>query len=68
MTLGVTDYSFDDLWRDYAGYSFSLFNMGFSASMVVERTPRGDDMFFQMLEAGAALVEDLDAVRLLKAP
>jgi hypothetical protein len=68
LALGVTDYSFDDLWRDYAACSFALFNMGFTASMVVERTPRGDDMFFQMLETGAALVEDLDAVRLLEAP
>ena len=65
--LGVEGYSFDDLWRDYAAFSFTLFNMGFAASMIVERTPRGDAMFFQMLEAGAALVEDLDAVRLLSA-
>jgi len=66
VSLGVTGYSFEDLWRDYARYSFALFNMGFSASMVVERTERGDDMFFQMLESGATLVQDLDAVNLLK--
>lgn len=65
-SLGVEGYSFEELWRDYACYSFTLFNMGFAASMIVERTTRGDDMFFQMLEAGAAMVEDLDAVRLLK--
>jgi hypothetical protein len=66
-SLGVEGYSFDDLWRDYACYSFTLFNMGFAASMIVERTARGDDMFFQMLEAGAAMVQDLNAVRLLSA-
>ena len=67
LALGVTGYDFDALWRDYARYSFTLFNMGFAAAMIVERTPRGDDMFFQMLESGAAMVEDLDAVRLLNA-
>ena len=67
VSLGVSGYSFDDLWRDYARNSFALFNMGFCASMVVERTARGDDMFFQMLESGATLVQDLDAVALLKA-
>ena len=64
--LGVEDYSLEALWRDYALNSFSLFTMGFAAAMIVERTARGDDMFFQMLESGATLVEDLDAVRLLK--
>jgi hypothetical protein len=66
QSLGVSGYSYDDLWRDYAHHSFALFNMGFIASMIVERTPRGDDMFFQMLETGAAMVEDLEGVKLLK--
>ena len=67
ISLGVQGYSFDDMWQDYARCSFALFNMGFLASMVVERTQRGDDMFFQMLESGADLVMDLDAIRLLNA-
>lgn len=64
---GVTDYEFDQLWRDYARYSFSLFNMAFTASMIVERTPRGDEMFLAMMESGAAQVTDLGAMELLLA-
>jgi hypothetical protein len=63
--LGVRDYPFEKLMRDYAHYSFSLFNMAYSASMIVGRTERGDDMFFSMLESGAAQVLDLGAMKLL---
>jgi Phosphotransferase enzyme family len=63
--LGVSDYPFETLWRDYARYSFALFIMAFTAAMVVERTERGDHMFFAMLESGAAHVQDHDALRLL---
>ncbi|MEQ8268421.1 MAG: phosphotransferase [Parvibaculum sp.] len=63
--LGVGGYSFEQMWRHYALYSFSLFNMAFTASMIVERTPRGDDMFFQMLRGGADHVLDTDALSLL---
>lgn len=63
--LGVTGYSFEEMWRHYALYSFSLFNMAFTASMIVERTQRGDDMFFQMLRGGADHVLDTDALSLL---
>lgn len=64
LALGVKDYSFDQLWSDYARYSFSLFNMAYAASMIVERTERGDNMFFSMLESGANMVLDLDAMKL----
>jgi len=64
--LGVSDYSFEQLWSDYARYSFSLFNMAYAASMIVERTERGDNMFFSMLESGANMVLDLDAMRLFE--
>ena len=64
-SLGVRDYPFEKLMRDYAHYSFSLFNMAYSASMIVGRTERGDDMFFSMLESGAAQVLDLGAMKLL---
>jgi len=67
IDLGVTDYHFDALWRDYARYSPALFVMGFAASMIVERTERGDTMFLAMLEGGAALVIDLDGLGVLAA-
>ncbi|MGB3810220.1 MAG: phosphotransferase [Parvibaculum sp.] len=65
IELGVKDYSFDDVWTGYARYSFSLFIMAFAASMIVERTERGDDMFFAMLRGGADHVLDVDALSLL---
>ena len=65
LALGVSGYRFEALWRDYARYSFSLFIMAFAASMIVERTQRGDDMFFAMLESGADMVTDLGALQIL---
>ena len=67
VELGVRDYAFETLMRDYARFSPALFIMAFAASMIVERTPRGDDMFFAMLESGAALVTDLGALGVLGA-
>jgi len=66
VALGVKDYSFERLWRDYAHYSFALFNMGYAASMIVERTERGDDMFFAMIDTAAAHVMDLGALKLFE--
>ena len=65
--LGVDNYPFERLWRDYARYSVSLFNMAFIASMIVGRTPRGDDMFFTMLEGGADMIMDLGGLDILAA-
>ena len=65
VRLGVEDYGFERLWRDYGRYSFALFNMAFIASMIVGRTPRGDDMFFTMLEGGADMVMDHGALDIL---
>ena len=63
--LGVTGYSFEEMMKHYALFSFSLFNMAFTASMIVERTERGDNMFFQMLRGGADHVLDTGALDLL---
>ena len=65
LSLGVKDYSLDDVWSGYRRYSFSLFIMAFAASMVVERTERGDNMFFAMLRGGADHVLDVDGLSLL---
>lgn len=65
LELGVRDFTFDDVWNGYAHYSFALFIMAFVASMIVERTPRGDDMFFAMLLGGADHVLDTNALSLL---
>ena len=62
VDLGVRDYALETMMRDYARYSPALFIMAFAASMIVERTTRGDDMFFAMLESGAGMVTDLEAL------
>jgi hypothetical protein len=67
VRMGVNGYGFDDLLRDYARYSFALFNMAFIASMIVGRTRRGDDMFFAMLEGGADMVLDHGGLDILAA-
>ena len=66
VALGVKDYSVERLWRDYAHYSFALFNMGYAAAMVVERTQRGDDMFFAMIDMAAAHIMDLRALAMFQ--
>lgn len=60
--LGVTGYSMDDLKRDYGRGGFQLFLTAFFASMVVVQTPRGDDMFMQMLGSAADHILDHDAL------
>ncbi len=62
VELGVRDYPFETLMRDYARFSPALFIMAFAASMIVERTARGDEMFFAMLESGAGMVTDLGGI------
>jgi len=63
--LGVTGYSMDDLRRDYGVGAFQLFLTAFFASMVVIQTPRGDDMFMQMLGSAADHILDHEALAAL---
>jgi hypothetical protein len=62
---GVTGYGRDDLTRDYRQGAFLLFFTAFFAAMVVKRTPRGDDMFMQMLGSAACHITDHDALATL---
>lgn len=62
---GVTDYSLDQLWRDYRWFSFSGLQMAFAAAMLVEQTPRGDRMFLTMLHRHADQIDAHDALSLL---
>jgi hypothetical protein len=63
--LGVT-YDFNALWRDYRSRAFALYLVAFYASMIVTQTPRGDDMFMQMVSSATAHVMDLDALEFLR--
>jgi hypothetical protein len=63
--LGV-DYGFESLWRDYRSRAFALYLVAFYASMIVTQTPRGDDMFMQMITSATNQVLDLDALEFLR--
>ncbi len=64
---GVRGYSMDDLKRDYGTGAFHLFFTAFFASIVVVQTPRGDDMFFQMLRSATDHIHDHGAMAALPA-
>lgn len=64
-SLGVANYPLADLRRHYAQGGFLLFLTAFFASMVVVQTPRGDEMFLQMLGSACDHIRDHDALRVL---
>ncbi|HEY3189940.1 MAG TPA: phosphotransferase, partial [Solirubrobacteraceae bacterium] len=64
---GVEGLSWEDCWTDYRRQAFRGVLMAIAASMIVERTPRGDEMFVTMLARHAQQAIDLDAADLLPA-
>ena len=58
---GVKDLNEQWINETYRRYSFQGVAMLTAASMLVERTERGDEMFLTMIERSAAMVDDLDA-------
>jgi Phosphotransferase enzyme family len=62
---GVTDYSMDQLRDDYRRDSFAGILMAIVASMVVQRTERGDLMFLTSATRHAQHAIDLDAPAVL---
>jgi hypothetical protein len=67
MHYGATNYSFDDCWQDYRGFSFSGFVMALVASATVECTERGDEMFFTMAKGSLELALDHSCLDVLSA-
>lgn len=62
---GVEGYSFESCWAGYRRGTFAGLIMALAASMLVEQTPRGDDMFMAMAHRHARHALDLDAPALL---
>lgn len=62
--LGVSA-EIDTLWMEYRFYAFSGFLMAVLASMNVERTERGDEMFAVMAERPAWQILELDSLSLV---
>jgi hypothetical protein len=63
---GVEGYGWDDCWRDYRLSAFAGVVMSVVASMIVEQTDRGDEMFLAMASRHAAHAIDLDAESFLR--
>lgn len=62
---GITDYPWDNCWQDYRTGTISGFAVTVIASMMVQQTARGDDMFVAMASRHARHAIDLGAAELL---
>ncbi len=62
---GVTGYSWDDCLTEYRRHAYAGYIMAVGASMLVERTARGDEMFLTMARRHAAQVQALCSDALL---
>lgn len=56
---------FATFWADYRLHAFSGFLMAITASLTVQQTERGDEMFALMAERPATMALDLDSLALL---
>jgi aminoglycoside phosphotransferase (APT) family kinase protein len=65
MARGVDGYSFDQCFADYRRYAYAGYLMAVGASMMVERTARGDEMFLAMARRHAAQIDDLRSYELI---
>ncbi len=65
VAAGVTGFDWAACWACYRLGTFGGLIMAIAASMLVERTDRGDEMFLAMAERHAIHILDLDALELL---
>lgn len=65
VAKGVTDLNWDTCWREYRRQVFHGIVMAVAASMLVQRTDRGDDMFMAVIARHCQQAIDLDSVALL---
>ncbi|HEU5150323.1 MAG TPA: aminoglycoside phosphotransferase family protein [Iamia sp.] len=66
VAAGIEGYGWDACWQDHRRGTFAGLVMAVAASMLVERTERGDQMFMAMASRHAQHALDLDAVALLR--
>ena len=65
---GVNSLSWEQCWDGYRRQAFAGIGMVVVATMMVERTERGDEMFMSWLARTAQQILDLDALELLPQP
>jgi hypothetical protein len=58
---GIESYSWEQCWSHYRRFTLAGFLMAVAASMLVEQTPRGDEMFMTMARRHGAHILDLEA-------
>lgn len=63
--FGVNDYEFDNCWQDYRKSAFAGFPVTVVASMLVQQTTRGDEMFAVMADRHSRHALDLNAAEFL---
>jgi Ser/Thr protein kinase RdoA (MazF antagonist) len=66
LAAGVEGYDGDRCWTDYRAFAFAGFHMAVLASMIVERTDRGDAMFLAMAGRHGRQILDLSSEELLR--
>lgn len=66
MAAAGVEIEWDDLWYQYRRFTFGGLIMAIAASMLVQRTPRGDDMFMAMADRHGRHAIDLEAIALLQ--
>jgi hypothetical protein len=66
VNAGVPDYGWERCWLDYRRGTWSGLIMAVAASILVERTDRGDEMFLTMASRHSRHALDLDAVDALR--
>lgn len=66
LAAGVTGYGWEECWTDYREGTSAGLLMAVGASMLVERTERGDEMFMVMASRHSHHVLDLDAAELIR--
>lgn len=63
---GVSGFDWDACWDAYRRATFAGLLMAVGASMMVERTDRGDEMFLAMASRHSSHVKDLEAEELIR--
>jgi hypothetical protein len=65
MRAAGVDLAWDECWQQYRRHTFAGLVMAVAASMLVEQTERGDDMFMAMANRHGGHALDLDAEALI---
>ena len=65
MNAGVEDFTWQECWQNYRRGAFAGFAVTVIASMIVQRTARGDEMFTTMARRHARHALDLNAQEFL---